>query len=403
MRLTEDLAKAWLRERDLPVPKGAAAEDAAQVVSLARDIGGRVAVKALIAAGRRGKAGGVRIEDSAESAGAAAQGLLGAVLERHQVSRIYVEQAVAIQSELYLSFAFGSHQPQVIASRRGGVEIEDIAATDAEALVKRAIDPARGLPVWQAIDLWDSAGLEGTLLPKLAALTVRLYQAFKEADALMLEINPLAVTVEGDLAIVGAMMEIDGSALFRHPEWEILALEDGGPGGRPLNDRERAVVQADHKFPGGAVRYTELDGNIGLLVSGGGAGLLQHDLVLAAGGRPANHSDLSPTPTPDKPAAILEAIFRNPRARGLLLSYNFLQLAPCDMVIQALVLAIQRCGIDPLNYPVIVRLFGPREDEARQLAATVPGIRYLPHGASLAEAVNEIVAAVRQTGVGTNS
>jgi succinyl-CoA synthetase beta subunit len=396
MRLTEELAKAWLRDRGLPVPEGVAVHGAAEAQAAARELGGKVAVKALVAAGRRGKGGGVQIAGGPEAAGAAARGILGTTLAGRQVDRVYVEKAVEIRAEFYLSFAFGSIQPQVIVSAKGGIEIEDTAAADPDAIIKRDIDPLRGLSTWQAADLWELAGAGSALVPRLAALTAGLYQAFVDADALMLEINPLAVTGDGGLSIVGAMLEIDGSALFRHPQWQALALEDAGPGGRPLNERERSVVEADRKFPGGAVRYTELDGDIGLLVSGGGAGLLQHDLILAAGGRPANHSDLSPTPTPDKPAAILEAIFRNPRSRGLLLSYNFLQLAPCDMVIQALLLAMRRCKVDARSYPVIVRLFGPREDEARELAATEPGIRYLPHGASLTEAVSEIVTAVGQ-------
>ena len=155
------------------------------------------------------------------------------------------------------------------------------------------------------------------------------------------------------------------------------------------------MAAANRKFPGGAIRYTELDGDIALFVSGGGAGLLQHDLVLAAGGRPANHSDLSPVASTDKPAALFDAMFANPNTKGLLVGFNFLQLAPCDLMIEALLLSIRRSGIDPRRFPIVVRLFGPREDEARRLASSMPGIRYVPHGASLAEAVREIAAAVK--------
>lgn len=399
MKLTEDLVKAWLRERGLPVPHGRVATSAAEAQDAAAALGGRVAVKALVATGRRGKAGGVILAGDPAAAAAAATTLLGMSVAGLTVDRVYVEEAVPINQELYLSFAFGTIVPKVAVSRSGGVDIEAVGAADPGRIITRDIDPQRGLMPWQAADLWDRAGVAAALVPKLAALTVDLYGAFCGADALMLEVNPLAVA--GDrLSVVGAMMEIDGNALFRHPAWRELALKEVGPGGRALNVRELAVVAADRKFPGGAVRYNEVEGNIALLVSGGGAGLLQHDLVLAAGGRPANHSDMSSTPTPDKPAAMLEAMFSNPAARGLLIGYNYLQLARCDLTLQALAMAVEKCGVDTTKFPIVIRVFGPAEDEARRIATRLPGVRYLPHGASLAEGVNAIVSLVREVTAG---
>ena len=393
MRLLEDRAKAWLRARALPVPEGRATATPAEAGAIAREFGGRVAVKALVAAGRRGRAGGVRLAEGGEAAEAAARAILGMELAGQRAERVYVEAAVELAAELYVSFGFGRLAPQVVVSRKGGVDIEAVAASDPAALVTADIDPLRGLKVWDAADLWDRAGVESALIPQLAALTARLYEAFQAADALMLEVNPIAVTRDAKLSVVGAMMEIDDNALFRHAAWRDLGLDDAGPGGRPLNERERAVVAADRKFLGGAIRYTELPGNIALFVSGGGAGLMQHDLVLAAGGRPANHSDLSPA-TLDKPAALFDAIFANPDAKGMLVGMNYLQLLPCTVIIEALLVSLRRSKVDPRSFPIVLRVFGPKEDEARALAATVPGLRYMPSGASLEDAVREIVAAV---------
>jgi succinyl-CoA synthetase beta subunit len=389
MKLLEDSAKAWLRSRGLPVPEGRAASTAEEAGAAARALGGRVAVKALVAAGRRGKAGGVKIAEDEPAAQAVARAILGLELARQRTTQVYVESAVDIATEYYLSFGFGRLAPQVIVSRHGGVDIESVA----EGIITAEVDPTRGLPVWQAAHLWDRAGVESKLVPPLAGLTAQLYDAFRAADALMLEVNPIAVTREGALSIVGTMMEIDANALFRHPEWRDLVLEEAGPGGRPLNERELAVIAADRKFQGGAIRYTEVPGDIALFVSGGGAGLLQHDLMLAAGGRPANHSDLSPASV-DKPAALFDAMFANPEAKGLLIGINYLQLLPCTLIIEALLLSIKRNDVDPRRFPIVVRVFGPKEDEARRLAASVRGIHYLPHGASLEDGVRKIVSLV---------
>jgi succinyl-CoA synthetase beta subunit len=397
MRLLEDAAKAVLRDAGLDVPRGVVASDAAAVAAAARELGGaggRVAVKALVAAGRRGKAGVVAVCTVQESE-AAARRMLAMHFDGAPIERLYVEEAVDIQTELYLSFAFGALAPRLVVSRFGGVDIEAVGHDHPDAIVMRDIDPVDGLRPWHAAAAWDAAGVPSAMVPRLADLTVRLYAAWVAADGLMLEINPLAVTGDGALKVVGTMLEIDDNALPRHPVWEAMATESAGPGGRPLTAGERAVAHANRTLPGGATRYIELDGDIGLLVSGGGASLYQHDLILEYGGRPANHTDFSPTPTPDKHVAVLDAIFDRPQVRGLLVGSNYLQLARCDLIIEALAIALRKRDIDPRRFPIVIRLFGPMEDEARAIAAQFPGIRYLPGGTTLAQACREIVEAVR--------
>jgi succinyl-CoA synthetase beta subunit len=395
VRLFEHEAKAWLKGRGLPVADGVAVASAEEAARQAELFGGGAVVKALVAAGRRGRAGAVRLVADREAAGAAARELLGATVAGLAVDRLYVERRVDIARELYLSFAFDGLGPKVLASLSGGVDIEDTVETHPERVAACDIDPRLGLRVWEAIDLWERAGLEPKLLTTVAALSVRLFDAFRDADALMLELNPLALDGDGAPWLVGAMVEIDEQALFRQPAWMQLVAASGRTHD-PENERERLVLAADRHYPGGAVRYSELDGNIGLMVAGGGAGLLQHDMIVAAGGRPANHTDISPTSTPDKPAAVFEAIFANPRARSLLIGYNFLQMARCDTVIRGLLIAMERRGIDGRRFPIVVRLFGPGEAEARALAAAVPGIHYLPRDADLAEGVTAVVEATRR-------
>jgi len=395
MKLLEDRAKAWLRARDLPVPAGRAAASADEAVAAASSLGGRVAIKALVAAGRRGKAGGVKLVDGPESAQRSAHEILRLEIAGQRCSRVYVEEAKDIKDEFYLSFGFGKLAPEIVISRHGGVDIEEVAAKHPGDLVLAAIDPLRGLDSSRAAELWQQAGIASKVIPALASLTANLYAAFCAADALMLEVNPIGILADGSLCIVGAMMEIDDNALFRQPDWRDLGSGEG-PGGRALNARELAVIEADRKFPGGAIRYTELPGDIALFLTGGGAGLLQHDLVIAAGGRPANHSDLSPTNV-EKPAALFDAMFSNPGAKGLLVGMNYLQMLPCTLIAEALLLSLSRNKVDTQRFPIVLRLFGPGEEEARAMLAAVPGLRYLPTGSTLEDGVREIVAAVGRT------
>lgn len=394
MKLLEHQAKSHLRVAGLPVPMGTVVHRPVEVKDAAAALGGHVAVKALVAAGRRGKAGGVRIANSPAEAQLAADAIFGSEVAGLRVSAVYVEAAVNVERELYLSFSFGPTAPQMIVCCQGGVDVEQLGVEAPEALVHREIDPLRGLVAWQAADAWEQAGAPSAIIPELARISVKLYAAFVASDGVMLEVNPLAVSPDGSFSIVGAMLEVDDNAMFRHLDWQAEGEEELMVGARPLNAREQAVQLANKTLPGASVRYTELDGNIGLMVSGGGAGLFQHDMMLAVGGAPSCHTDMSPTPTPAKPAALIEAIIGNPNTEGLLIGFNYLQLAPCDRIAQSLLLALERCQIDTADFPVVLRLLGPGEDVARRLLADRPGINYLPPDSTLEDGVRAIVAAV---------
>jgi succinyl-CoA synthetase beta subunit len=388
MKLTEDIAKRLLKERGLPVPHGLSACSAAEAADAARKVGGGAVVKALIAAGRRGKAGLVHLVDSPEEAARRASELLGTKAMGQKIDRVYVVRRIEIERELYLSIAFADRVPRLVLSCEGGVDIEEVHANRPDRIVMVDIDPLRGLKPWDAIEHWSQAGLSGRALAAVGRLTARLYDAFVELDALMLEINPLALDTDGVPALPGTMMEIDDFALYRHP-----ALAGQDEAHARTNPREAAVEKANRDHPGGDSRYTELDGNIGLLVAGGGAGLLQHDMIVGMGGRPANHSDISPAPGTQKLEAVLDAVFANPKARSILIGYNYLQMARCDQVARALKISVERNKIDAHHFPIVLRLFGPAEKEAREIVATIPGAIYLPPEASLEDGCRTVVDA----------
>jgi succinyl-CoA synthetase beta subunit len=281
-------------------------------------------------------------------------------------------------------------QIRVLLSKKGGVDIEDTFTKAPDVIVSASIDVLKGLPPWQAVDLWHRAGLRGALLRPLGEITAELYAAFRAADAHTLEINPLAVDRSGQLSIVGAMIAVDEYALFRHPEWN--DVEPVASTLHAINEREQRVRQANASLPGGEAQYIELDGNIGLLVGGGGAGLYIHDLIIAMGGRPANHCVTPPTSSnTQKLKAVLCAILDNPKLRSLLIGFNFAQMARADIRVEALAEVLRDRGLRDSALPIVVRLFGPGEDKARSIAAEFSNITYLPRGASLHDACELIV------------
>ncbi|MGD9830770.1 MAG: ATP-grasp domain-containing protein [Hyphomicrobiaceae bacterium] len=392
LTLTEDLAKSYLKGRGLPVPSGGAASSPAEAAALARKLGGEVVVKALVPTGRRGKAGAVLFATSPEATEAAAGKIIGGEIAGYAVERVYVEAKESIDAELYLAFVLESYPPMVLASRRGGVDIEDVHRDAPEEIIKREVDPATGLTPWAAAALWETAGIESARIPRLARLTAALWRAFVDGDALTLELNPIAVRPDGSLSLVGAMLGLDEAAVGRHPAWREAAQDSAMRAGRRANERELRVIAANDRIPGAVFRYTELDGDIGFVVGGGGASLFQHDLMLKMGAKPANHLDATPGAGWDeKMGAVIDAILDNPNVKGLLISYNFLQLIQVDDRMRRIARILEARKVDPTRFPIVVRLFGPADDEARRIAAGIPGLHYMPPESPLDAAVARII------------
>ena len=382
MRLTENLAKARLASEGLPVPEGKTASSPAEAAAAAVSLGGKVVVKALVPANRRALAGGVIGSVGRGEVTAVAEALLGSQVAGFPCDLVYVEQWKPIQSELYLAFSFDGPIPTVRASAAGGVDVEG-RIRDGADIASRPIDPLSGLDRDDARGLWDMPGVADGVHGALVELTLAAARVFAD-DALMLELNPIAVTGDGSLFVVGALMEVDDAALFRHPELE------WAPTG--LTPREALVAEANVRLGGPAVRYVELAGDIGLLVGGGGAGLYQHDLLVAAGAQPANHSDMAAGAPPEKLDVLVQAVLGHPQLRRLLVGFNTLQMARCDIIIERLLAGLGALGSRGRDLPIVVRLDGLDADRARALAAGLPSLTYLPRDATLSDAVAAIAA-----------
>lgn len=386
MDIHEYQAKEILSRFGVAVPQGGLAYSPEQAAYRARDIGGsKWIVKAQIHSGGRGKAGGVKLCASEHQVEEEADGLFGKRLVTHQtgaqgktVYRVYVEGAVAIKREIYLGLVLDrkSERVMVVASSAGGMEIEEIAQREPNSIIRSVVEPAVGMPAFQAREIAFGLGLEPSLTQQAVNTILGCYKAFEELDATMVEINPLVVTEDNRLIALDAKMTFDDNALFRLPH--IAELRDKSqedPRETRANDR--------------GLSYVGLDGSIGCIVNGAGLAMATMDMIKAAGGEPANFLDIGGGATPERVAKAFRLVTSDQNVRAILVNI-FAGINRCDWVAEGIVMALQK---NPLNMPVVVRLAGTHVEEGRKILARsgLPIIR----AATLAEAANRAVAAWR--------
>jgi malate-CoA ligase subunit beta len=386
MDIHEYQAKEILSRFGVAVPPGGLAYSPEQAAYRARDIGGsKWIVKAQIHSGGRGKAGGVKLCTSEHQVEEAADGLFGKRLITQQtgpsgktVYRVYVEGAVAIKREIYLGLVLDrkSERVMVVASSAGGMEIEEIAERQPSSIIRSVVEPAVGMPAFQAREIAFGLGLDPALIQQAVTTILGCYKAFEELDATMVEINPLAVTEDNRLIALDAKISFDDNALFRLPH--IAELRDKSqedPRETRANDR--------------GLSYVGLDGSIGCIVNGAGLAMATMDMIKAAGGEPANFLDIGGGATPERVAKAFRLVTSDENVRAILVNI-FAGINRCDWVAEGIVMALQK---NPLNMPVVVRLAGTHVEEGRKILARsgLPIIR----AATLAEAANRAVAAWR--------
>ena len=384
MNIHEHQAKTLLAGFGVAVPRGTPAFSVDEAADAATALGGPVyVVKAQIHAGGRGKAGGVKVVSSVDEVREIATDLLGKTLVTHQtgpqgreVKRLYVEEGCDIGDELYLSFLVdrGSSRITIIASSEGGMDIEDVAATQPDKILSVAIDPATGLQAHYARRLAGVMGLSGATAKQLPKFLGGLYDAFTALDASLIEINPLVVTGAGDLLALDAKMSFDDNALYRHPE--VMELRD-------LAEEDPAEVRAS-EFD---LNYIKLDGNIGCMVNGAGLAMATMDIIQLQGGSPANFLDVGGSATTERVTEAFKIILSDENVRGILVNI-FGGIMRCDIIAEGVVGAARTLGLDK---PLVVRLEGTNVDEGKRIMAE-SGLAIIPAD-NLADAAAKIVAA----------
>jgi len=353
--LYEYQGKELFRRFGIPVSDGRLATSPGEARAAAEELGGDVVVKAQVLTGGRGKAGGIKLASDPADAEAKARAILGMDIRGHIVRKLWVERASEIATEYYLSLTFdrSEKKPLFMFTREGGVDIEELAATKPEALARLHVDPHEGFQPYQARRLVYGAGLDDAGEQKqVLAIVAKLHRCFVEMDAMLCEINPLIVTPGGEVKALDSKFTIDDSALFRHPD--VAQMRDVAAGD-PLEAyaREKGVT------------YVKLDGSVGILGNGAGLSMSTVDVVVVAGGTPANFCDLGGGGDAEGVVDALDVIARDRDVRSILFNI-FGGITRCDEVARGILEALDRIEI---AVPLVVRLDGTNADEARAILA----------------------------------
>ena len=385
MDIHEYQAKALLEDYGVPIPFGGLAYSPEQAAYRAKEIGGdRWVVKAQVHTGARGKAGGIRVCSDEHQVWDAADELLGHRLVTDQtgptgkgVYRLYVEPVVAFDQELYMSMVLDRASERIVLamSASGGMEIEELAEQDPEAIVRVIIEPAVGLLAFQAREAAFACGLDTALISQAEQILLSAYRMFRDHDATLLEVNPLVVTEDRRLIALDAKMSFDDNALFRHQN--ISELRDKSQ----EDPREMSALDR-------GLNYVGLDGNIGCIINGAGLAMASMDMIKHAGGEPANFLDIGGGASPDRVAKAFRLVLSDDRVEAILVNI-FAGINRCDWVAEGVVKAMTELEV---GVPVVVRLAGTNVEEGRRILAE-SDVK-LTTAETLAEAGERAVASV---------
>jgi len=354
-------AKEILRRYGVPTPRGIVVDNADEARQAAKELGGKVVVKAQIHAGGRGKGGGVKLAKTADEAADLAKKIIGMRLITHQtgpegqiVQKVLIEEALNIDKELYLGITLDRKlgMPVIMASKQGGMEIEEVAHRDPKAIYRQPVDAAVGLQPFQARAVANAFDLQGDAYKRCVDFTQKLMRAYIDTDASLAEINPLLVTKEGNVLALDCKMNFDDNALFRHKD--VVEMRD-------LAEEDPLEVEAS-KF---GLNYIKLDGNVGCMVNGAGLAMATMDIIKLAGGEPANFLDVGGGASAEQVKNAFRIILSDKNVKAILINI-FGGIMRGDRIAEGVVSASREVG---LPVPVVVRLEGTNVDLGKKILA----------------------------------
>lgn len=373
MNIHEYQAKALLAQYGVGIPRGGVAETPAEATVIAQRLGGEIwAIKAQIHAGGRGKAGGVKLAKTPEEAGEIAKAMLGSRLITHQTSlegkevhKVYVEEGLGIEREYYLGIVLDRslEMPVIMASRQGGVDIEEVAKNSPNEIIKVPIDPMIGFRPFHGRKLAFALGLVKEQVGLFVDFCTSLFRLYVQKDAEIVEINPLVFTSCKRFVALDAKISFDNNALYRHPE--IVAMRD-------LSEEESSEIEAGEYN----LNYVKLQGNVGCMVNGAGLAMATMDIIKHEGGEPANFLDVGGGAKPETVAKGFEIILKDPNVKAIFVNI-FGGIVRCDRVANGI---LEATKIVHVSVPVVVRLDGTNAKEAKEILeqANIPNIFAAP-------------------------
>ena len=352
MDLFEYQGKQYFARFGIPVSPGGVAETVDDAVAQAERVGYPVVVKAQVLVGGRGKAGGIKLARGADEVRTHAGAILGMDIRGHTVQRLWIERASDIAQEYYASFTLdrGARLHLGMVSARGGVDIEQVAAEDPDAIARLHVDPVKGLSDEDARQLVDRAGLDPAARAGAVDILGKLYRCFVEGDADLVEINPLVLTPDGRVQALDAKVSLDNNAEFRHPEWDTYRATE------VLDERE-------HLARSKGLQYIGLSGSVGIIANGAGLAMSTLDVVNQVGGSAANFLDIGGGADATVMANALEVINTDPNVRSILINI-FGGITRGDEVANGIVQALERVQI---NSPIVIRIDGTNAEEGRAI------------------------------------
>ena len=378
MKLHEYQSKRLFAAHGVPIPGGDVAASPEEARRIAEELGGTVVVKSQVLVGGRGKAGGIRLAHTPDEAETVARDILGMEIKGLPVRKVLLDEAADIQQEIYLGIVVdrANRRPVMMASSEGGVEIEEVARSNPDAIKKVTVDPFLGLRGYQTLALAKGIGLADEHRRAFGRIARGLYAAFLAYDASLAEINPLIVTAGGELLAVDGKMVLDDNGLFRHPDLAQMRDVD-----------EETPTEREAREAG--LSYVQLDGQIGCMVNGAGLAMATMDIIKHFGSSPANFLDIGGGAKAERVATALRLILADPNVQAVLFNI-FGGITRCDEVARGIIAAFE--AVKP-TVPLVARLVGTNEVEGRAIL-DASGYRLIT-ATSLAEAAQKAVAAAR--------
>jgi succinyl-CoA synthetase beta subunit len=354
MDLLEYQGKQLFRKHGVPVPEGAHADSVPGAVEAAEQVGFPVVIKAQVQIGGRGKAGGIKLANDPGEAERHAEAILGMDIRGFTVHELYVEKASSIAEEYYAAIVFdrSAKKPMAMLSRMGGMDVEEVAERDPEAMKMLHVDPLIGFQHFHGRRLAFEADIAADLVRPVGTMLGKLYDVFESEDATLVEVNPLLVTSEREVVALDAKVTVDGNALYRHPDLAEL---------RDVSAEDAQERMAKER----GLTYVKLDGNVGILGNGAGLVMSTLDVVAQAGGRPANFLDAGGGSKAEAITSAVEVILSDEKVSAVLFNI-FGGITRCDEVARGLIEAFRQ--VEP-KVPFVVRLDGTNDEEGRRLLA----------------------------------